>query len=426
MRTFELSTHVKSISRGDGRSATAAAAYRACCEIECEREGRTHDYSRKQGLEHSEITLPDGAPAWATDRAKLWNAAELREKNGKRGKNAGAFKADAKTAREFMFSFPAELSQAGRLQAARTIARHLVEAHGIAADFAIHQPGADGDERNFHCHMMTTTRRLGPKGMGVKAREWDDLKEGARLAKDMRAFIAATLNAALKAEGQAGAVFVEHRSFKARGKPQTPTIHQGPVITNVARKQRGEARRAWQAEQKSAQQARHIKELAGLKVKQDFHLQAKMGELQERQRAGEAAIKRELEAQRQADQEQRAAGIRGIFRILTGRAGREAFERETRDGERVDMARQKIEALRDQVKQETRALITGQANDQAAMIDRHKREDGQMVTAFEHRNQLDRAAEVVDRKNQVAAIEQKRERETDQGRGRSIGRELSP
>ena len=149
VRVFELSTHVQSISRGDGRSATAAAAYRACCEIECEREGRTHDYSRKQGLEVAEIVLPKGAPAWAANRSRLWNAAELVERNGKRGKNAGAFKADAQTAREFFFSFPVELSAAGRLKVARAIARHLADVHGIAADFAIHKPGKDGDERNL-------------------------------------------------------------------------------------------------------------------------------------------------------------------------------------------------------------------------------------------------------------------------------------
>ena len=81
VRVFELTTRVTGINRGDGRSATASAAYRACCEIECEREGKTHDYGRKQGLEASEIVLPQGAPAWAKDRAKLWNAAELVEQN---------------------------------------------------------------------------------------------------------------------------------------------------------------------------------------------------------------------------------------------------------------------------------------------------------------------------------------------------------
>ena len=116
VRIFELSTHVKSISRGTGGSATAAAAYRACCAIESEIDGKTHDYTRKTGLEACAIILPKGAPSWAADRAKLWNGAELRERNGARGKNAGQLKRNAALAREFMFSFPVELSEAGRLQ----------------------------------------------------------------------------------------------------------------------------------------------------------------------------------------------------------------------------------------------------------------------------------------------------------------------
>ena len=200
-RIFELSTRVQAIGRNDGtsrrhgwakrrdgttrppkpsRSATAAAAYRACCVIDCDREGRTHDYTNKAGLEASEIVLPADAPAWARDRAKLWNAAEFRERNGKRGANANSFKANAQTARDLMFTFPCELSAAGRLNAARIIARHLVDTHGVAADFNIHEPGREGDSRNHHCHLLMTTRRMTADGLGEKAREWDERTKEAR------------------------------------------------------------------------------------------------------------------------------------------------------------------------------------------------------------------------------------------------------
>src|SRR3546814_7389058 len=65
--------------RSAGRSATAAAAYRAGVEITDERTGRVHDYTRKQGVEHSELMFPTDAPEWAADRERLWNAAELAE-----------------------------------------------------------------------------------------------------------------------------------------------------------------------------------------------------------------------------------------------------------------------------------------------------------------------------------------------------------
>src|SRR3546814_10755093 len=77
MASFHLA--VKAIGRSAGRSATAAAAYRAGVEITDERTGLVHDYTRKQGVEHSELMLPTDAPEWAADRERLWNAAELAE-----------------------------------------------------------------------------------------------------------------------------------------------------------------------------------------------------------------------------------------------------------------------------------------------------------------------------------------------------------
>src|SRR3546814_3321836 len=79
MASFHLA--VKAIGRSAGRSATAAAAYRAGVEITDERTGLVHDYTRKQGVEHSELMLPTDAPEWAADRERLWNAAELAERS---------------------------------------------------------------------------------------------------------------------------------------------------------------------------------------------------------------------------------------------------------------------------------------------------------------------------------------------------------
>ncbi len=67
MASYHLS--VKTIKRSAGRTATAAGAYRAGERIECQREGRVHDYTRKQGIEETFIVAPENAPAWAQDRA---------------------------------------------------------------------------------------------------------------------------------------------------------------------------------------------------------------------------------------------------------------------------------------------------------------------------------------------------------------------
>ena len=98
MAIYHLS--VKPISRSAGRSATAAAAYRAGelgAPIVDERTGDVHDYTRKRGVLSADIVLPDGAPSWAQDRPRLWNAAELAEK-----------RKDACVAREYEVALPAE------------------------------------------------------------------------------------------------------------------------------------------------------------------------------------------------------------------------------------------------------------------------------------------------------------------------------
>lgn len=425
MRVFELSTEVKAVRRKKGRTATSAAAYRACCVIECEREGRTHDYTRKRGLEFAEIVLPKGAPAWAADRSKLWNAAEMVERNGKRGKNAGAFKADAQTAREVMFSFPAELSAAGRLKVARIIAQHVVDTYGVAAEFSIHLPGKDGDERNFHCHLLMTTRRLTADGLKTKVREWSDLESGKAQAKELRARIAATMNEALAAEGKADVVRVEHRSFKARGSAQIPTIHQGPAKTHLLRKKQRQEREAWAREAAAQQRDRQAKELAGLKLRQDFALQAKTGELAQRVRAAAAEIKRELAEARRADTG--PTGLRRVFLIVTGRAGRVAFDRQARDGQRVVAARARLAALKTELRAERSAFAAGQVRDRAALIERHGREGQQLAQAVRSREGMDRTAESQERRAFAQAVALRREaRQPEQQRPPpELGRGLS-
>ena len=114
---FHLS--VKTISRSAGRSSTAAAAYRAGVEITDERTGEIHDYRRKAGVESAELFLPDGAPEWATDRAKLWNAAEQSEK-----------RKNSTVAREFEVALPSELSADQRRKLAHDFARRWSSATG--------------------------------------------------------------------------------------------------------------------------------------------------------------------------------------------------------------------------------------------------------------------------------------------------------
>ncbi|WP_208245844.1 MobA/MobL family protein (plasmid) [Rhizobium sp. T1470] len=83
--------NAKIVSRSKGHRAVASAAYRCAVRLTNEHDGITHDYTRKEGVLHSEIVLPEGVKAdWAQDRSSLWNVAEFAEK-----------RKDARVAREF-------------------------------------------------------------------------------------------------------------------------------------------------------------------------------------------------------------------------------------------------------------------------------------------------------------------------------------
>jgi ATP-dependent exoDNAse (exonuclease V) alpha subunit len=214
---------VKTISRSAGRSATAAAAYRAGVEITDERTGEIHDYTRKGGVESAELVLPAGAPEWAADRAALWNAAEQAET-----------RKNSTVAREFEIALPEELSPAERARLARDFARELVERHGCAADVCIHAPGKDGDDRNHHAHILLTTRRLGPEGLTEKTRELDDQKTGSKLVTQWRERFAALTNERLRENGIEARV--DHRTLEAQGIEREPTRHLGPAATAIERR----------------------------------------------------------------------------------------------------------------------------------------------------------------------------------------------
>lgn len=199
MAIYHLS--VKPVARSAGRSATAAAAYRAGSRIECEREGRLHDYSRKQGIAHSEIIVPDGA-LWASDRSALWNAAEAAER-----------RVNSTVAREYELALPAELSMAGRVALVRAFGEALRDRYGVAADIAIHAPHRDGDQRNWHAHVLTTTRRVEAEGLGAKTRILDDRKTGPAQVVELRETWAELSNHFLEREGFDERV--DHRSLEA-------------------------------------------------------------------------------------------------------------------------------------------------------------------------------------------------------------------
>jgi hypothetical protein len=136
---------IKIISRGKGKSAVAAAAYRAGETLTNEYDGITHDYTRKGGIVHAEILLPENAPNDYNDRATLWNALEKAER----------YKT-AQLAREIEVALPVELTQEQSLELVRTYVKENFVKAGMCADICVHDKG-DG---NPHSHIMLTLRPI--------------------------------------------------------------------------------------------------------------------------------------------------------------------------------------------------------------------------------------------------------------------------
>src|SRR5579883_3506212 len=221
-----------SISKGQGKSAVAAAAYRSGEALYSASLGQVFDYSRKAGVSHSEILLPSGveAPEWMRDRQQLWSRLEeaVTRKNGR-------------LATEFTIALPAVLDSEQRLALARDYVQQLADRYGVAADFSLHQPSREGDQRNFHVHVMLSSLKVNADGFGAKddfSHDWKTRQAKGLLPiwteiKTIREAWAQTANLHL---AQAGLeTRIDPRSFRERGIEIEPTRHLGPKATALQR-----------------------------------------------------------------------------------------------------------------------------------------------------------------------------------------------
>lgn len=211
----------KLISRANGSSALASAAYRAAGRLYDQRLGRTHDFTNKAGVVHSEVLLPENAPEQWQDRATLWNAVEAAEK-----------RVDAQLAREIEFAIPKELDQAEGIRLAREFVQKEFVERGMVADLNVHWDiGADGEAKP-HAHVMLATRGVevgdnGEAGFGAKVREWNRTE----LLQQWRERWAEHVNTRL-AELDIDAR-VDHRSLNAQGIDLEPQSKIGPAASRM-------------------------------------------------------------------------------------------------------------------------------------------------------------------------------------------------
>jgi len=187
------------ISRSQGRSATAASAYRVAERIEDRRTGLTFDYAARGGVDHTEILAPDHAPDWVRDRSELWNRVEESET-----------RKNSQVAREVRVALPDELTHAQHVALVRDYAQAQFVDRGMVADIALHAPGREGDERNHHAHILLTTREIDAEGFTTKNRDWNKVE----VLEGWREAWARDSNAALERAGIEDRV--DHRTLVAQ------------------------------------------------------------------------------------------------------------------------------------------------------------------------------------------------------------------
>jgi hypothetical protein len=230
MAIYHLS--MKTVSRSAGRSATAAAAYRSGklgCPIVDQRTGEIHDYTRKAGVMSADLVLPEGCMAMS--RSELWNGIELHHKRG-----------DAVVAREFEVALPAELPPDERRRLALDFAREVSNHYQVAADVCVHAPGKVGDQRNHHAHILLSACSIDKVGFGKKVAELDPIhcqrKKIANPAEHWRVRWAELTNERLHENSIAAKI--DHRSLEAQGIDKMPTMHLGPVVSALGRREDSE------------------------------------------------------------------------------------------------------------------------------------------------------------------------------------------
>ncbi len=265
---------IKIVSRGKGKSAVAAAAYRSGEKLTNEWDGLTHDYTKKGGVVHSEILLPAHAPPAFSDRSTLWNSVELSEKSN-----------NAQLAREVEIALPVELSGEEQTRLVREYCSSQFVSKGMIADFNLHDTGGG----NPHAHILLTMRPLDEKGAwlpkskkeyvldenGEKIRllsgryktrkvdlvDWNN-RENAEVWRRAWADLA---NEYLAQNNRPERI--DHRSYERQGIDQIPTVHVGVSATQMEKKgivtERGELNRSIKAANRILREIRRL--VRGLK-----------------------------------------------------------------------------------------------------------------------------------------------------------------
>ena len=250
MATFHLRNGF--ISRGNGQSVVAAAAYQARARLHNEQDGLTKDYTRshEQELLESAIFAPPNAPDWVFDRERLWNAAERAEDahNKTRARSA-------RTAQKLEIALPHELNPEQNRRLLQDFLRDNFTRKGFVCDVSLHAPHKKGDQRNTHAHVLVTMRTVNAQGFSAEKPHMDKAELRERV-NHWRENWARQCSRHLERAGfklEAARMIYAHKTLEEQQKiaearndlehaealKRAPTLHEGPTATKMKREGKG-------------------------------------------------------------------------------------------------------------------------------------------------------------------------------------------
>jgi len=246
--------HLQTHSRGDGHSAVAGAAYRLGLRLYDEQAKKWRDYRRRQLGEEIVRALtvaPNGAPAWATDPAQLWNRVETAER-----------RKDAQVARDYRIPIPFGLTDAQAGDLAEAMAQFIAHELTTAVSMGLHRDGEldalgnvkPNDKQGFHAHLYFPTRKLeqleqsdgtSAWGLGAKLVLLSNKSTSGAFIERLNAKWAELANR-ITAENGLTADY-DHRSYVRQELPFVPQPTLGAAVTAMERRgfftRRGDALR---------------------------------------------------------------------------------------------------------------------------------------------------------------------------------------
>lgn len=177
---------IEYVKRSEGKNACCKAAYNKRDKIKDEQTGILYSFGSRGGNVHHEIMLPEGVDLKFLDAEVLWNTVEKFEN-----------RKNSQVAKEFVLALPWDrvVTHEDRVELTRRFCKQFFVDKGLAVEFDIHEPHKKIDrtfsdevdeelhehiDKNWHAHILVTTRRFSPDGKTFDLKKARDLDAQVR------------------------------------------------------------------------------------------------------------------------------------------------------------------------------------------------------------------------------------------------------